>query len=618
MVWCFKFLQFCIEHLKLFKMKTILQIFTLVLVSNFAIAQATQDWTAGLPEITAVYNHTIASDSQGNVYSVGTYDGVLRDFDSGPGVFNMSAPYSNMYIVKVSASGTFVWAKQISGSYSTSTATAITIDASDNIYISGNTKKFFAVGGYDFDPGVGVVNVTNPIDKLVMYLLKLDANGNHIWNKQFINPSNTSADTDKMYALKLDNSGNIYATGSYNGVMDFDPTDGVFNVTSATTDAGNTEIFILKLNNSGNLVWVKALQNANTSVNVIRKDRGTGIDVDSSGNVYTTGYYNFTIDADPSSTTHNLVATAIFGTVIDPNTQYISKLNADGDYVWAYDLVGGHYDSALPSLAVDSSNNLIITGDSSKYTGILRDFNFGTGVSTLPDDTGSWILKINSDAGFLWVKCTARLPFNNNTILPNIFGSGLFLDASGNIYTCGSFGYPFNQIDFDPSATDYLLTSTGMFDGYISKIDTNGNFISANKIGGSGNDTSYSMIVSTSGKITVSGNSTIGFAKSASAVSAGGYLATYSQPSLATNDFLSKTKILLYPNPTTNSINLNFQNTVENANLKIVSITGQTVLEKQNLSGTDFNFDVSNLSAGVYILEVSDENSTFKSKFMKQ
>ena len=618
MVWCFKLLQFCIEHLKLFSMKTILQILTLLLVSNFAIAQATQVWTADLPPITAAYNHTIASDSQGNVYSVGTYDGVLRDFDSGPGVFNMSAPYSNMYIVKVSASGTFVWAKQISGSYSTSTATAITIDASDNIYISGNTKKFFAIGGYDFDPGVGVVNVTNPINQYVMYILKLDSNGNHIWNKQFINPNNVSNDTDKIYALKVDNSGNIYATGSYNGVMDFDPTTTVYNVTSATTDPGNTEIFILKLNNSGNLVWVKAMQNANTSVLLGRRDRGTAIDIDSSGNVYTTGYYNYTVDADPSAAIHNLTAIAIFGTVVDANTQYISKLNTDGDYVWAYDLVGGHYDSALPSLAVDASNNVVITGDSSKYTGILRDFDFGTGVTTLPNDSGSWVLKINADAGLLWVKCTARLPFNNNTILPDIFGSGLVLDASGNIYTCGNFGYPFNQIDFDPSATDYLLTSTGMFDGYISKIDTNGNFISANKIGGSGNDSSYSMTVSASGKITISGNSTIGFAKSASAVSAGGYLASYSQPSLGGNEFTLNKKIALYPNPTTNAINLNFQNQINNGNLKIVSVTGQTVFEKQNLSGNEFNFDVSNLSVGVYILEVSDENSTYKSKFIKQ
>ena len=601
-------------------MKTILQLFILLLVSNLAIAQATIDWSAGLPEPNNVYyNHTIASDSQGNIYTVGAYDGVLRDFDSGTGVFNMSAPYSNMYIVKVSATGSFVWAKQISGSYSKSTATAITIDASDNIYISGSTSKFIAVGGYDFDPGAGVVNVTNPINIAVMYLLKLDTNGNHIWNKQFINPSNSFSYPDIIYALKIDNVGNIYATGSYNGIMDFDPTAGVFNVTSATVDPSNTEIFILKLNNLGNLSWVKVLQNANTSVNLIKKDVGTGIDVDSSGNVYSTGYYNFTLDADPSAATHNLVTNAIIGTLLDINTQYISKLNANGDYVWAFDLVGGHADSALPSLAVDASNNVIITGDSYNYTGILRDFDFGAGVSTLPDDTGSWVLKINADAGLLWVKCTARLPnYDNSTILPNIFGSGLFLDASGNIYTSGTFGYPFSQVDFNPSTTNYFLTSSGGTDGYISKLDAGGNLLWVNKVGGTGNERIYTIILSPLSKVTIFGDSSFGFNKSISAVSSGGFLSTYSQPLLDVNEFNSNQIIKPYPNPISNILNLKISNSIDNATLKIISLKGQTVFEKQNISGKDFNFDVSNLNAGMYIVQITDSDRTFNAKFIKQ
>jgi ELWxxDGT repeat protein len=88
-------------------------------------------------------------------------------------------------------------------------------------------------------------------------------------------------------------------------------------------------------------------------------------------------------------------------------------------------------------------------------------------------------------------------------------------------------------------------------------------------------------------------------------------------PSLSTQQ-LSKNRFSLFPNPTSNTINLKFETTIENANLKITSILGQTVLEKQNLSGNDFSFDFSKLSNGIYILELSDGKSVSNSKFIKE
>jgi hypothetical protein len=87
--------------------------------------------------------------------------------------------------------------------------------------------------------------------------------------------------------------------------------------------------------------------------------------------------------------------------------------------------------------------------------------------------------------------------------------------------------------------------------------------------------------------------------------------------SLSSSSF-SKNSFSLYPNPTTSQINLSFENNLENANLKIVSILGQTVLEKQNLSGNDFSFDVSNLVNGLYIIKVNNAILSTTSKFIKQ
>ncbi len=87
--------------------------------------------------------------------------------------------------------------------------------------------------------------------------------------------------------------------------------------------------------------------------------------------------------------------------------------------------------------------------------------------------------------------------------------------------------------------------------------------------------------------------------------------------SLNTTNF-NKGKVAIYPNPTTSKINLSFESNLENASIKIISLLGQTVIEKQNLSGNNLSVEVSNLAAGMYVVEVNDGISKFNSKFIKQ
>ena len=89
--------------------------------------------------------------------------------------------------------------------------------------------------------------------------------------------------------------------------------------------------------------------------------------------------------------------------------------------------------------------------------------------------------------------------------------------------------------------------------------------------------------------------------------------------SLNTLDFQNKNlKLSLYPNPTSSILNIKTNNSFNNATFKIISLTGQTVLEKQNISGTEFTTDVSNLPVGIYLLQIDDKNSSYNLKFIKQ
>ncbi|MCC6383869.1 MAG: hypothetical protein LC117_06740 [Bacteroidia bacterium] len=62
------------------------------------------------------------------------------------------------------------------------------------------------------------------------------------------------------------------------------------------------------------------------------------------------------------------------------------------------------------------------------------------------------------------------------------------VDALGNVYVTGYFS---GTIDFDPGASIYNLTSAGSVDVFISKLNTSGNFVWAEQLGGPSIDYGY-------------------------------------------------------------------------------------------------------------------------------
>ena len=73
------------------------------------------------------------------------------------------------------------------------------------------------------------------------------------------------------------------------------------------------------------------------------------------------------------------------------------------------------------------------------------------------------------------------------------------------------------------------------------------------------------------------------------------------------------TEIKLYPNPTTSILNVS--SVTENATFKVYNLLGQTVMNGKLSNNL---IDVSNFSAGVYILELTDKDTTTTNRFIKQ
>ena len=391
------------------------------------------------------YGSPIAIDTTnatGGIYLGGTFSGIA-DFDPGTGTYNLtSADYSDAFVVKLSTSGNFIWAKQMGGTSGADYVSggSIVLDASGNVYTTGQFG-----GTVDFDPGAGIYNLTTVNANI--FVSKMDASGNFNWAKQMGGASSSHGSS-----IAVDKNGNVYTTGSFIGTADFDPGSGTYNLTSS----GIWDIFVSKLDSSGNFKWAKHLGGT-------QEDECSSIAFDINGNAYTTGRFRGTADFDPGTGIYNLTSSGIWDI-------FISKLDSLGNFLWAKQMGGTDFDYGN-SIAVDVVGNVYTTGG---FIG-TSDFNLGGGTFNLTSLSGSWdifVSKHNSSGNFIWAKQMGGT-FDE-------IGSSIALDASVNVYATGYFS---GSCDFDPGTGTFNLTSVGGSDDiFVMKLSDVLNGITENSI----------------------------------------------------------------------------------------------------------------------------------------
>ncbi len=366
-------------------------------------------WAVRFGSDISIESRSITIDANGNVLIAGYFYGAV-DFNPGSAVFNLNSfGSSDAFVLKLNSSGNFIFAKQIGG-VNEDEGAAIQTDAFNNIYMVGSYS-----GLADFNPDASASFNLTAIDWTDAFITKLDQNGNFQWANSY---GNDGEDYDTGDELTIDPTGNIYFAGQYgqgdsgygflfikklapNGSLIWEEeigntggvdahsiqSDASGNIYFAGTYQEDTDFnpqgtpvmlndfddYVCKINPSGIVIWAKSLgfgydHSANS------------MNVDINGNIFLTGSIAGFADMDPGA------GEAILYTPGDDyGAMFISKLDNNGDYVWAQGINSGNGDISgddyITSRAIttDNTGNIFVAGD------LYGTLNLATGIC-LPNE----------------------------------------------------------------------------------------------------------------------------------------------------------------------------------------------------------------------------------------
>ena len=206
----------------------------------------------------------------------------------------------------------------------------------------------------------------------------------------------------------------------------------------------------------------------------------TGIAVDSSGNLYVTGWTDstdFPIAGAAQATNHGGVEA------------FVAKLNASGSALLYATYIGGRSDDRASGIAVDSSGNAFVTGSttSTNFPLVAAAHNVFAG------GRDAFIFKLNSVGNTLVFSTYVGGSGTDQ-------GTAIALDTLANAYVAG-----------DTTSTDFPIQSAvqsafgGKTDAFITKLTPAGLVLFSTYLGGGADEHAGAITVGSNGNIYVAG-----------------------------------------------------------------------------------------------------------------
>jgi len=298
----------------------------------------------------------------------------------------------------------------------------ITIDDNRNTYVTGYFDGLATFGSYYLTSDVSTD----------IFVAKMDANGSWQWATKA-----GGCDYDEGRGITIDNTGNTYITGCFDGLVTF----GSYSLISD----GGKDIFVAKMDSNGSWKWA-------TKAGGSSFDGGWGVTIDDDRNIYVTGFFRETATFGSYSITSD-----------GDSDIFVAKMDSNGSWQWATK-AGGSFNDGGKGIIIDDDANTYIAGI---FKGTAT---FGSNFITSDGDYDIFVAKMGSDGNWQWATKAGGNDWDD--------GEGITIDDDRNIYVTGFFR---------ETATfgSYSITGDGNGDIYVAKMDSNGNWQWAAKAGGS-------------------------------------------------------------------------------------------------------------------------------------
>jgi hypothetical protein len=282
--------------------------------------------------------------------------------------------------------------------------------------------------------------------RLGVNVAKLNSSGTTLWTK-YVATYSPSIPGKGSFNLAADSSGGAVIVGDFTGRIDFDPSSKSYF--ASTGSYSQWASYVLNLDASGRFKWVKTfVGTGGTAYNDAK-----AVDVDAAGNIVVGGRFSGSVDFKSGSGTSILSDSGA-------GANYVTKLNANGGFVWAKAFGGGTTSadtSFLYSLALDNTGSIYVAG----YFKGTVDFDPTSSVQNRTATVGGtdmYVLSLNSSGSLSWFET-----IGGGNLLPQSIDVG----ADGSIYIAGRFN---GAVDFDPGTNEHILTTNGTVNkGFVTR-----------------------------------------------------------------------------------------------------------------------------------------------------
>ncbi len=498
-----------------------------------------------------------------------------------------------------------LWQKTIGGS---------TLDVVYSLHSTSDGG--YVLGGYSNSNASGEKS-ENSRGLMDAWIVKTDASGTILWDRTY----GGSGDDFMTSISETSDGGFIVGVGSNSNISG----------EKSENSRGGLDYWLLKLDVSGDLEWQKTYGGA-------QPDFDVHVFQTSDGGYFVSGYSDSNVSGDKTDPTNG------------QRDYWVLKLNSSGNIIWQKSLGGSTLDRGIISIEIAEGGFLIgghsdsnISGDKSENSRGLFD---------------NWLVKLDTNGNVQWDKTYGG---NDNDIVRDIIQiedgfivggyshSGISGDKIGElrgvvdywIYKINDGGSMVWQKTIGGSQTDYLRTvrqkadgnylvtgysnsnasgeksdnSNGGYDMWFLLLDSAGEILGQNTIGGSADESSgYSVILDDGYIFAVASDSNQSGDKTENSRGEEDYwLFKTTNNLLGITSLEEQASVSVYPNPTRGNLWVDLGKTYHNAEISVIDWVGQTIFS-QNFASAHKEEIYLSVPPGIYLVKIKLENQKLMTK----